>query len=163
MGVKHAMLTAIGLLVLMLPPVSAQQVVVIKAWTIGPDNPSVTRFNNLNSAADRLNADLRREGAGVQIKVEGSFDTTNWDSYLRRVLLASQTGDAFDIVQANASLAATWATAGFIIALDDYIPRYRQFDDVVPSLWDAAKYKGKTWGIPPATESLPLYFKQTLL
>jgi len=166
MGVKHtlwAMLTAIGLLVLMLPPVSAQQVVVIKAWTIGPDNPSVTRFNNLNSAADRLNADLRREGAGVQIKVEGSFDTTNWDSYLRRVLLASQTGDAPDIVQGNASLAATWATAGFISALDDYIPSYRQFADVVPSLWDAAKYKGKTWGVPQDTEARPLYFNKTLL
>src|SRR3989442_15935809 len=121
MGVKHtlwAMLTAIGLLVLMLPPVSAQQVVVIKAWTIGPDNPSVTRFNNLNSAAERLNADLRREGACDQTKVEGSSDTAHWDSYLRRGVRACQTGDSPYIVECNAALAATWAPAGFSSALD---------------------------------------------
>src|SRR5437870_10546442 len=115
-AVKSRWLIAAWLVVLVayaLPPAAAQQVVVIKAWTIGPDNPSVTRFNNLQTAAERLNADLRREGAGVEVKVEGFFDTTNWDSYLRRVLLASQTGDAPDIMQGNASLAATWSTAGF--------------------------------------------------
>lgn len=163
---RHKWLVAVmvlAVLALMLPQASAQRVVVLKVWAIGPDNPSVNRFNNVVTAADRLNADLRREGAGVQIKVEGSFDTTNWDSYLRRALLAFQSGDAPDIIQAAHPQAATWAAAGFIIALDEMIPKYRQFSDVVPSLWESVKFRGKIWGIPQDTEARPLYFNKALL
>jgi inositol-phosphate transport system substrate-binding protein len=153
-----------ALLALFIPPAGAQQVVVLKVWTIGPDNPSVTRFSNVQTAAERLNATLRREGSSVQIKIEGSFDTTNWDQYLRRVLLAFQSGrDAPDIVQASAALGPTWAEAGFIIPLDSYIPRYPQFADIVPSLWESVRFKGKIWGIPQDTEARPLYFNKTLL
>lgn len=162
---KYRWVVAVWLVALLsvLPQAAAQRVVVIKAWTIGPDIPAATRFNNLQTAAERLNADLRREGAGVQVKVEGSFDTTNWDAYLRRVLLASQTGDPPDIMQASAALAATWSTAGFVIAQDEYIPKYAQFADVVPGLWESVKYKDKVWGIPQDTEARPLYFSKTLL
>lgn len=156
-------LWALALLAVLLPPAQAQRVVVIKAWTIGPDNPSVTRYNNLVTAAERLNADLRRENAGVQVRVEGFFDTTNWDSFLRRVLLGFQSADGADIVQASGALAATWAEAGFIIPMDAYIPRHRQFGDVFPSLWEAMKYKGRIWGIPQDTEARPLYFNKALL
>lgn len=157
-------LAVIAVLALALVPARAQQrTITIKAWTIGPDNPSVTRFNNLLTAAERLNADLRREGATYQIRVEGFFDTTAWDPFLRRVLLAFQSGDPPDIVQASAALAPTWSTAGFLAPLDEYIPRHRQFSDVVPSLWTAMRYGGKTWGIPQDTEARPLYFNKTLL
>ncbi len=159
-----ASLAIVAMLVLMLPPVQAQQrTVTIKAWTVGPDNPSVTRFNNLQTAGDRLNADLKREGASSQVKVEGFFDTTNWDQFLRRVLLAFQSGDPPDIVQASAALSTTWAAAGFLTPLDDSIPKYKQFGDIVPSLWTAVKYKGQTWGVPQDTEARPLYFNKVLL
>jgi inositol-phosphate transport system substrate-binding protein len=144
-------------------PAYGQQVVTLVAWTIGPDNPSVTRFSNLQAAAERLNADLRREGAGVQVKVDGFFDTTDWDPFLRRVLLAFQGGSPPDIVQASHPLTTTWAAAGYIMALDDQIPRFRQFADVVESLWDAVRYRGKIYGIPQDTEARPLYFNKTLL
>ena len=164
---KHtwwAAVAVVAMLALMLPPVQAQQrTIVIKAWTIGPDSPSVTRFNNLQAAAGSLNADLKREGADYQIKVDGFFDTTNWDQYLRRVLLAFQSGDPPDIVQASGALSTTWAAGGFLTPLDAYIPKYKQFGDIVPSLWGAVKYKGKTWGIPQDTEARPLYFNKVLL
>jgi inositol-phosphate transport system substrate-binding protein len=154
----------VAVLAVALPPVQAQQrVTTINAWTIGPDAPSVTRFSNLQAAAERLNADLKREGAQYQIKVEGSFDTTNWDQFLRRVLLAFQGGNPPDIVQASAALSTTWAAAGFLAPLDDYIPKYNAFSDIVPALWTPVKYKGKTWGIPQDTEARPLYFNKVLL
>jgi inositol-phosphate transport system substrate-binding protein len=149
---SRIMAAVAAVLALLLPPVQAQQrITTIKAWTIGPDAPSVTRFSNLQAAAERLNADLRREGVQYQIKVEGSFDTTNWDQFLRRVLLAFQGGDPPDIVQASAALSTTWAAAGFLAPLDDYVPKYKPFSDIVPALWTSVKYKGKTWGIPQDT------------
>ena len=163
-SVPWSMLAITAVLALMLPPVQAQQrTMTIKAWTIGPDAPSITRFRNLESAAERLNADLRHKGAPYQVKVEGSFDTTNWDQFLRRVLLAFQSGDAPDIVQASAALSTTWAAAGFLAPVDQYIPKYTQFADIVPALWTSVKYNGKTWGIPQDTEARPLYFNKVLL
>jgi inositol-phosphate transport system substrate-binding protein len=154
----------VAVLVLSPPLVQAQErTITIKAWTIGPDAPSVTRFSNLEAAAERLNPELKRESAGAQVKVEGTFDTTNWDQFLRRVLLAFQSGDAPDIVQASAALSTTWAAAGFLSPLDDSIPKYKQFGDIVPSLWAAVKYKDKTWGIPQDTEARPLFFNKVLL
>lgn len=137
--------------------------VTLQAWTIGPDNPSVTRFTNLQTAAERLNRELAREGAGVQVRVEGFFDTTDWDPYLRRVLLAFQSGNAPDIVQASAALSATWAAGGFIAPLDAAVQRYPQFSDIIPTLWQAVRFRGQTWGIPQDTEARPLYFNKTLL
>ncbi len=137
--------------------------VTLQAWTIGPDNPSITRFTNLQAAAERLNRELAREGAGVQVRVEGFFDTTDWDPYLRRVLLAFQSGNAPDIVQASAALSATWAAGGFIAPLDAAVRRHPQFADVIPTLWQAVRFRGQIWGIPQDTEARPLYFNKTLL
>ncbi len=154
------------LLALLAIAVSARaqsRTVTLQAWTIGPDNPSVTRFTNLQAAAERLNRELAREGAGIQVRVEGFFDTTDWDPYLRRVLLAFQSGNPPDIVQASHPLTTTWAAAGYIAALDDQIRRYRQFADIVEPLWDAVRYRGRIYGIPQDTEARPLYFNKTLL
>jgi len=148
-----------------LSPAGAQQprTVVLKVWTMGPDNPSVTRFTNVQTAAERMNTALGREGAGVQVRVEGSFDTTNWDAYLRRALLAFQGNDPPDIFQLQGFLVPTWAEGGFLTALDAVIPNHTQFADIVPALWNAARYKGRTWGIPQDTEARPLYFNKALL
>ncbi len=153
----------LGILAVLLGLAYAQRTITIQAWTIGPDDPSITRFTNLQEAAERLNADLAKEGADFRVKVEGFFDTTDWDPYLRRVLLAFQSGQAPDIVQASAALSATWAAAGFIAPLDEFIPQYPQFSDVIPTLWDSVRFKGQIWGIPQDTEARPLYFNKTLL
>ncbi len=143
----------------------AQKTIVIKAWTVGPDDPSITRMTNLEEAVNRLNAVLEKENADYRVKLEASFDTTDWDNYLRRVLLAFQSGQAPDIVQASAApLIGVWATAGFIAPLDEYVNRYPVFQlEVIPTLWNAVTFKGQVFGIPQDTEARPLYFNKTLL
>ncbi len=151
-------------LVLVLAPVLAQRTVTLKAWTIGPDDPSITRLKNLEAAVDRLNALLAIEGADYRVKLEGDFDTTDWDPYLRRVLLAFQSGSAPDIVQASAApLIGVWATAGYIAPIGDEVGRYGTFKDVYPTLWNAVTFKGQVFGTPQDTEARPLYFNKTLL
>jgi len=142
----------------------AQKTITLKAWTIGPDDPSITRLKNLEAAVERLNALLEIEGADYRVKLEGDFDTTDWDPYLRRVLLAFQSGEAPDIVQASAApLIGVWATAGYIAPVTAETNRYGTFKDVFPTLWDAVTFKGEVFGVPQDTEARPLYFNKTLL
>ena len=142
----------------------AQKTITLKAWTIGPDDPSITRLKNLEAAVERLNALLAIEGADFRVKLEGDFDTTDWDPYLRRVLLAFQSGEAPDIVQASAApLIGVWATAGYIAPLTAETSRYGTFKDVFPTLWNAVTFKGEVFGVPQDTEARPLYFNKTLL
>ncbi len=141
-----------------------QKTITIKAWTIGPDDPSITRLKNLEEAVARLNALLEIEGADYRVKLEGDFDTTDWDPYLRRVLLSFQSGNAPDIVQASAApLIGVWATAGYIAPLSEATATYGTFKDVFPPLWNAVTFKGTVFGVPQDTEARPLYFNKTLL
>ena len=78
-------------------PVFAQEIV-LKAWTIGPDDPSVYRATNLQIAAERLNAELAQAGAPERVKVDTDFWTRQAQQYGQRVLLAFQSGDIPDIV-----------------------------------------------------------------
>src|SRR5690349_9002901 len=74
------------------------QEIVLKAWTIGPDDPSIYRATNLHTAAERLNAELAQAGAPERVKVETDFWTGQAQQYGQRVLLAFQSGDSPDIV-----------------------------------------------------------------
>ncbi|MDQ3458716.1 MAG: extracellular solute-binding protein [Deinococcota bacterium] len=141
----------------------AQETVTLRAWTIGPDDASITRMTNLQAAVESLNAELEAEGADVRVALDAEFDSTDWDPYLRRVLLAFQSNNAPDIVQASAALIGTWAPAGFIEPLDEYIDQFEQFDDVVNTLWNAVTYDDRIYAIPQDTEARPLYFNKTLL
>lgn len=151
------------ILVLLLGMAFAQETVTLRAWTIGPDDPSITRMENLEAAVDQLNAELEAEGADVRVALEAEFDSTDWDPYLRRVLLAFQSDNAPDIVQASAALIGTWAPAGFIAPLDEYVSEFDQFDEVQENLWDAVTFEGQVYAIPQDTEARPLYFNKGLL
>jgi len=58
------------------------QEIVLKAWTIGPDDPSVYRATNLCTAAERLNAELAQAGAPERVKVETDFWTGQAQQYV---------------------------------------------------------------------------------
>jgi len=138
--------------------------VTIVAWTIGPDEPSFYRFDNLKDAVDRLNKKLEEEGSPYRVKLEGFFDTGSWGDYKQKYMMAAQAGEAPDIILSGHEDVAPWSEAGFIIALDDLIAKYsKTYDDIIPTLWNSVTYKGKKWGIPQDTEARPMYFSKTLL
>jgi inositol-phosphate transport system substrate-binding protein len=90
------------------------QEIVLKAWTIGPDDPSVYRATNLHTAAERLNAELVQAGALERVKVDTDFWTGQAQQYGQRVLLAFQSGDIPDIVLNGHEFVGRYATAGYI-------------------------------------------------
>jgi inositol-phosphate transport system substrate-binding protein len=141
----------------------AQQTVTLRAWTIGPEDASKTRATNLVEAAEELNRILEAEKAPYRVRVETSFETTNWDNYHRRLLLAFQSGQAPDIVQTTHVDIGAYAEGGYIVPLEEYLGRYRTLQDVTPALWSAVTYRGKRYGVPQDTEARPLYFNKPLL
>jgi len=118
-----ALLVVVGLVGLGGTNLAAQDIrdISISAWTVGPDDPSITRQLQLDIAANRLNAALEfsrvlGDGAfdvlsaetaaalkNVLDNVEGApninvvwsseFNTDNWSSFKTRNLLAFQTRD----------------------------------------------------------------------
>jgi inositol-phosphate transport system substrate-binding protein len=159
----HSLLLAGAAVALMVTGAQAQQVITLEAWTIGPDEPSEPRASNLERAAERLNEMLEAEGADYRLEVNASFDTVGWEGYRRRALLAFEAGDAPDIIQSAHVDVAAWSDAGFIAPLSDLIAEHGEFDDIVPTLWEAVTYKGERWGVPQDTEARPLYFSKALL
>ena len=106
-------------------PAFAQEIV-LKAWTIGPDDPSVYRATNLQIAAERLNAELVQAGAPERVKVDTDFWTGQAQQYGQRVLLAFQSGDIPDIVLNGHEFIGRYATAGSIRPLDDLLAAHQQ-------------------------------------
>ncbi len=161
----------LGLLVLGLAVgvVAAQEmkVITIKAWTVGPDDPSITRKLNLETAVERLNQMLEFAGAKFRVALEATFVTTSWSDYKRANLLALQSGDPAkiaDIIITGHEDIGPYAEAGYIVPLDDYIANFPDvYNDFFPALWEACRYKGKIWGIPQDTEARMFYYRKDLL
>ena len=144
---------------------AAPKEVTLVAWTIGPDEPSYYRRDNLIDAAERLNADFALAGAPLTIKLEATFDTGDWGDYKSKFMMAAEAHEAPDIICSGHEDAAPWSDAGFIIPLDDYIQKYwdSTYQDIIPALWPACSYKGVKWAIPQDTEARPMYFSKPLL
>ena len=139
--------------------------IVITAWTVGPDNPSFYRFDNLKTAAERLNKMLEAAGADVRVKVDGFFDTTDWSEFKQKLLFGFQSKKKFDILCSGHDDIGAWAEAGYIMPLDDLVKKYwkETYYDIIPSLWESVKYKGKIYGIPQDTEARPFYINKQVL
>src|SRR5713101_1469627 len=113
------------------------QEIVLKAWTIGPDDPSVYRATNLHTAAERLNAELVQAGARERVKVDSECWTGQEHEYIGR-----------------------YATAGYIRPLDDLQAVYQAaLADLYPVLWQAVHFRGQIWGLPQDTEARMMYVR----
>lgn len=143
------------------------ETVTVKAWTIGPDDPSITRKTNLEDAGTRLNKYLEAVGAKVRVEVEVLFNTENWSSFKTANLIALGTRDperVADIIVTGHEMIGPYATAEYIVSLDDYVAKYPDvYDDFIPALWNSTKFAGKIWGIPQDTEARITWFRKDKL
>lgn len=121
------------------------------------------RCNNLLNAVAEVNADLEAAGDTRRVVVETIQDNTDWGDIMQEFALSYEDGKAPDILTTGHEFIGTEATAGRIIALDDMLGDYPEFDNVIGALWDSVMFQGKRWGVPQDTESRPVYWDKTLL
>ena len=136
----------------------------LSAWTIGPDAPSYYRRDNLISAAETLNKKLAGKPT---VEIDATFESGGqWGDYLQKFTLAAEAKTSPDVILAGHENLAPWVGPSYIVPLDDLIAKYQSeggIKDVIPTLWNAMKLKGKTYGVPQDTEARPMYYRKDLL
>ena len=121
------------------------------------------RCNNLVSAVGAANAALAAAGDDRRIELEAIQDDADWGDYKTEFELASQAGEAPDIVCSGHEHIGDWATAGYLVDITNQIGDYPEFDDVIDSLWESTGLGGKIWGVPQDAEARPFYYSKSLL
>lgn len=121
------------------------------------------RCNNLVAAAGAANAALAEAGDNRRVEVQIIQDNKDWGEYKTEFELASQAGEAPDIILSGHEHIGDWAPAGLIIPLDDVLGQHPEFEDVIDSLWDSVTFQGQRWGVPQDAEARPLFYSKLLL
>lgn len=121
------------------------------------------RCNNLLAAVVSANRQLEAAGDSYRIQLETIQDNKDWGPYKTEFELASDAGDAPDIIATGHEDIGNWATSGIILDITDMIGNYPELDDVIDSLWASTELNGRRWGVPQDAEARPFYFTKPLL
>lgn len=121
------------------------------------------RCNNLVSAVGAANVALAQMGDDRRIDLEIIQDNKDWGEYKTEFELASDAGEAPDIVCSGHEHMGDWAPAGLLVDVTDMIGDYPEFADVIDALWASTEFGGKRYGVPQDAEARPLYFNKTRL
>jgi inositol-phosphate transport system substrate-binding protein len=116
------------------------------------------RCNNFAEVEEQVESVL-----GVSLDLVLIQDNKDWGDYKTEFVLASEAGEAPDIILSGHEDIGAWAPAGLILPLDELIPMYPEFEDVVPSLWESMTYDGQIYGVPQDAEARPIFFSKLLL
>lgn len=116
------------------------------------------RCDNFAEVEEQVEADL-----GIDINLTLIQDGIDWGEYKQEFVLASESGEAPDIILSGHEDIGAWAPAGLIIALDDLIAEHEEFSDVVSTLWASQEWEGTTYGVPQDAEARPIFYSKLLL
>jgi len=142
----------------------AEETVTYTLWSrADPSGP--LRAGNVVKAADRLNAELEKEGSDkrVAVKIQES-PAGGFDEDALQMLRVYGIGEGPDMfIQAHEWICA-FQQDGFVLKLDDYIAKYPQyFGTIFPSLWGATKCPDGTYAIPQDAEARMFFYNKKLL
>lgn len=152
-----SLILLIALLSLSVGVVAAQDVsITIRCKSSPPEED--WRCNNFAEVVEQVEADL-----GIDIELNLVQDNLDWGDYKQEFVLASEAGEAPDIILSGHEDIGAWAPAGIILPLDDMIVEHAEFEDVVANLWDSQMWDGQTWGIPQDAEARPIFYSKLLL
>jgi inositol-phosphate transport system substrate-binding protein len=129
-------------------------------WAAGDPN-SVMRMYGIVEAANKINNIWEQNNINVHITVN-----TYWQDSFQRLydefLSAVPQGTNGDFFVDSYVYIANLAEEGYLLDISDYVNAYwsSTFNDFYTPLMEAAKYKGKYYGIPQDTEARPLYIRE---
>lgn len=148
----------VGALAALATPAIAEDIN-ITVWAGGSNDSDSYRIEAIEIAADILEREAAILGEDLNITVEGRRDFSGWDEFKQGVTLGAEAGTAPSIVVTSHLDIAPWSTAGYIVAVEDYVDLDAwPLSNVYPNLMEIASYGGTQWGIPQDAESRPFFF-----
>ncbi|MHA3979137.1 ABC transporter substrate-binding protein [Halovulum sp. GXIMD14794] len=138
--------------------------ITIQVWAGGSNDGDTYRIDNIAIAADILSREAAIRGEELNITVEGKRDFDGWDGFKQAVTLGAEAGNAPNIVVTSHLDIAPWASAGYIVPVEDYVDLDAwPLSNVYPNLMEIAAFDGIQWGVPQDAESRPFFFwKETM-
>lgn len=133
--------------------------VTLVAQTAGAEK---TRVENLVTAAQKLNEELKTQGKNIEVKIEPKYFDGSWQDYAKQFMLAFQADKAPDIYATGHENIGWLADGKYIQPLDE-LKNSKAYSDVFPTLWNAVTYKGKVWGALQDTEARPVFYNKDIL
>ncbi|MDD9740665.1 MULTISPECIES: ABC transporter substrate-binding protein [Marinovum] len=143
-------------------PVLAEDIT-ITVWAGGSNDSDHYRIDNIRIAADMLSREAAIRGEELNITVEGKRDFDGWDGFKQAVTLGAEAGNAPNIVVTSHLDIAPWASAGYIVPVEDYVDLDAwPLNNIYGNLMEIATFDGMQWGVPQDAESRPFfYWKET--
>lgn len=129
-------------------------------WAAGDPN-SVMRMYGIVEAAAEINRIWEASGIGVRITID-----TYWqDAFIKlydEFLAAVPRGTNGDFFVNSYVFIPVLAEEGYILDVTEWVKAYWDsvFEDFYAPLMEAAKYKGRYYGVPQDTEARPLYIRR---
>ena len=144
---------------------SAQETIELKLWSrADPSGP--LRPGNILKGAERLNAQLEKDGADyrVSITVLEQPDQGGYDGDAERLLRAYAIGEGPDIFHAAHEWICAFADPGFLFDLTDFTNDHPEFfADIFPSLWASCECGGRRFAVPQDAEARMFFFNKNLM
>ncbi len=138
--------------------------VTLTIWTKAGET-ELWRGNAAIEAAKELNKELESEGIVVDVKAVQ--ESAGWGDFNKKFTMASEAGNAPDILCTGHENIAIYGMNGYIVPLAGSVKEIKamapQFDDVIDNLWKVMAWKGQVWAIPQDSEARPLFFSKTKL
>ena len=144
---------------------SAQDVIELTLWSqADPSGP--LRPGNILKGAERLNAQLEKDGADyrVSITVLEQPSQGGYDRDAERLLRAYAIGEGPDIFHAAHEWICAFGDPGFLFDLTDFTNDNPQFfGDIFPSLWASTECRGRRFAVPQDAEARMFFFNKNLM
>ena len=124
------------------------------------------RPGNILKGAERLNAQLEKDGADyrVSITVLEQPDQGGYDGDAERLLRSYAIGEGPDIFHAAHEWICAFADPGFLFDLTDFTNDNPQFfGDIFPSLWASTECGGRRFAVPQDAEARMFFFNKNLM
>lgn len=121
------------------------------------------RCFNLRDAVPAANAALEAAGDNRRIELTIIQDNADWGPYKTEFVLASDAGEAPDIMVSGHEDIGPWSASGIIQDVTALLGNFSEFDDVIDSLWLSTEKDGARWGVPQDAEARPMYYRKDLL
>ena len=144
-------------------PASAEDVT-LKLWSRA-DRSGPLRAGNIVEASKTLNKMLAATGSDQRVVIDLiETNAAGYDADALDLLKAFSVGEGPDLFVAAHEWIGSFADNGYAASLEDHITANPEFyGDIIPSLWEATRYKGVRYAVPQDSEVRMFFLNNDIL